>query len=78
MDDPGRREPDGDEDGDQLGQSDGGRRLEDVQVLENVRNSHKAEGTEKPEPYIGEKREIKVSSRLNPFRSISSSSTYPD
>lgn len=50
MDDPGGREPDGDEHGDELRQPDGRRRLEDVQVLQDVRHRHEAEGAEEPEP----------------------------
>ena len=42
MNDSGSRQPDGDENGDELCQSDRTRRLEDVEILQNVRHRHEA------------------------------------
>lgn len=38
------------EDGEKLRQSDGGRGLQNVQVLQNVRDGHKAKRTQESEP----------------------------
>ena len=51
MDDSSGSQPDGDEDGDELGQPDGGRRLQDVQVLKDIRNCHQTEGSEKSQAW---------------------------
>ena len=40
MDDTSSGEPDGDEDGHQLGQSDRARCLKNVEILQDVRNGH--------------------------------------
>ena len=50
---PRPRQPDGHEEGDQLGQSDGGRRLENVEILQDIRDTHKSHGSEEPQPYPG-------------------------
>ena len=46
---PGAREPDRDEQGEELGQSDGGRGLEDVEVLEDVRDAHQPHRSQEPQ-----------------------------
>ena len=46
---PGAREPDRDEQGEELGQSDGGRGLEDVEVLEDVRDTHQPHRSQEPQ-----------------------------
>ena len=50
---PSPREPDRDEEGEELGQSDGGGRLEDVEVLEDVGNTHQPHGSQEPQAYPG-------------------------
>ena len=50
---PGPREPDRDEEGEELGQSDGGGGLEDVEVLEDVGNTHQPHGSQEPQAYPG-------------------------
>ena len=49
VDDSGGREPRGDEHGADLRQPDGGGGLENVEVLQNVREGHEAEGAQKAE-----------------------------
>lgn len=43
---PGGGQPDGDDNGDQLSQSNGGGGLQHVQVLQNVRKGHQAQGAQ--------------------------------
>jgi hypothetical protein len=50
MNDSGCCEPDGDEDGDELCESNGRRSFEDVEVLEDVGDGHEAESPQEPEP----------------------------
>ena len=73
VDDPGSRQPDRDEDGDQLGESeviqavrqsvkgspspDTGAGLQNVEVLQNVRESHQTESSEKSQTNPGSERE---------------------
>ena len=51
VDDSCGREPDRDEDGDELCESDGRGRLEDVEVLQDVGDGHQAEGAEEAEAW---------------------------
>ena len=50
---PGASEPDRDEEGEELGESDGGGGLEDVEVLEDVRDTHQSHGPQEPQPDPG-------------------------
>ena len=50
---PSPREPDRDKEGEELGQSDGGGGLEDVEVLEDVRDTHEPHGSQEPQAYPG-------------------------
>ena len=51
VNDAGCREPDRDEDGDELCQPDGCGGLEDVEVLEDVGDGHQAQGAEEPQAW---------------------------
>lgn len=52
MDDSGGRQPNRNEDGDQLGQADGTGCLENVKVLQDIRHCHQPQSTKKSKTYI--------------------------
>jgi|688.fasta_scaffold789698_1 hypothetical protein len=51
MDDSGGRQPNRNEDGDQLGQADGTGCLENVKVLQDIRHCHQPQSTKKSKTY---------------------------
>lgn len=50
MNDASSGEPDGDEYGDELGETNGARCLQNVEVLEDVGNRHQSQGSEESQP----------------------------
>ena len=50
MDDAGAGQARGDEDGEQLGEPNGGRGLQDVQILQDVGHGHQPQGTQEAQP----------------------------
>lgn len=49
MNDASSGQPDGDEDGYELGEANGARCLQNVEVLEDVRDRHQSQGSEEPQ-----------------------------
>ena len=46
-------EPDRHEERDELGESDGGGRLENVEILQDIRHTHQSHSSEEPQSYPG-------------------------
>ena len=57
MNDASSCQPDRDEDGDQLREANAGRRLQDVEILQDVRHSHEPERSEETQA-LGREKEL--------------------